>query len=713
VFFLICRVTPGTITEENLLEARENNYVASISQDKKMESFGIAWLDISTGDFFYTKTVASSLNSELSNFTPKEVLVSPDLKTHETISKQLKDYYQTTRPEPKRSSTKLADHFPELDTSTMSSLEISACTSLLLYIEETQTGKIPNLHSPQLFTTEKTLSIDPCTRSSLELVKTLSGEKSGSFLSVIDRTITPQGGRLIASRLNCPSINPIEINGRLDCVDFFKRMYPTFIDDVRGMLKKCKDIERSLQRLSLGRGSPRDLAAIGQTIAEVVKLKQFFAECEDQEFPSVLNGQIVKLKELKELEQILANALRDTLPTTILDGGFIKPGFSKELDEWIYMQDNSKRVMEDLQRKYQKSTGISTLRVDDNGIVGIYVTIPISQQTKMMEGNFKEFIHTQSTKNQIRYKTSEISDLQDKMSRAATEIRNIEIKIYGELVDRVLSSSEDIAYISRSISNIDLYSSFALLAKERNYTRPLMTEGLECEIVGGRHPVVEHFLAKNGIQFSHNDCTMGEDSNRILLILGPNMGGKSTFLRQNALIVILAQMGSFVPAESSRLGIVDKVFSRVGASDNLANDMSTFMIEMTETANILKKATNRSFVIMDEIGRGTSTLDGLAIAIAVLEHLNEFIKCRTLFATHYHELVDLKDRVSLVQSYKMDVKEIAGNLVFTYKVVPGETDRSYGVHVAQLAGIPNSVIVRAQEVLEKLERQKQKLEIYN
>lgn len=630
------------------------------------------------------------------------------MRNNEKVTKLLKDFYITVRPEQKKGLQIITDYFKDIDTNAMSPLEISACSLLFNYIEETQRGKMPQLSTPSRFTSEKTLQIDPSTRNSLELTRTLSGEKTGSLISVIDRTVTPQGGRLLSTRLNCPSLSVKEINERLESVEYFKKMYPTFIDDIRAILKKCHDIERCLQRLSLRRGSPRDLAAIGTTIGEAQKLKQFLLDSEDQDFPNPLKEAIQCIKDLSYLEKELSNALRENLPFIYSDGGFIKLGYSKEFDDWSNLKDNAKELLNELQKKYIKRTGISSLKIEDNGIVGIYVTVPVGQNSKMQEGNFTEFVHTQSTKNHVRYKTNEISELQDKLSRANEEAKNIELKIFEELTNKIVEKAEELSDLSKSISSIDLYSSFALLANEKNFTRPIITDDLECEIIGGRHPVVEHFLSKSGVQFTNNNCHLEEEKNRILLILGPNMGGKSTYLRQNALIIILAQMGCYVPVQSAKIGVVDKIFSRVGASDNLANDLSTFMIEMIETANILKKATKRSFVIMDEIGRGTSTLDGLAIAISVVEYLNEYIKSRTLFATHYHELVDLKDQLKLVTSYKLDVKENNGNIIFTYKVVPGETDRSYGVHVAQLAGIPNPVVVRAQEILDQLEKQKQK-----
>lgn len=401
----------------------------------------------------------------------------------------------------------------------MSSIEASACSLLFSYIEETQRGKMPQLSTPSRFTSEKTLQIDPATRKSLELTRTLSGEKTGSLISVIDRTITPQGGRLLTTRLNCPSINVKEINDRLDSVDYFKRMYPTFIDDIRSILKRCHDIERCLQRLSLRRGSPRDLNAIGITIGEAQKLKQFLLDSEDQNFPKPLLECIHCIKDLSNLEKEILSALRENLPFNYSDGGFIKNGYSKEFDEWSNLKENAKDVLNELQKKYIKRTGIGSLKIEDNGIVGIYINVPISQMNRMQE--FNEFVLTQTTKNQVRYKTTEISTLQDKLSSANEETKNIELKIFEQLTDKVVERAEDLSELSKSISSIDLYSSFALLSTEKNLTKPMITDDLDCEIIGGRHPVVEHFLSKSGIQFTNNNCHLEEDKNRILLILGP------------------------------------------------------------------------------------------------------------------------------------------------------------------------------------------------
>eukprot|EP01080_Neovahlkampfia_damariscottae_P001849 gene1849-990_t len=692
-------VTPGTLSEENLLEAREYNYICSVSKDEN-EKLGIAWLDMSTGDFFYCKSTVKTIQNELSNFNPSEILISSQLKNEENVKKVIKEYHVTEREEVRNPEMEISKYFES--SFDMTRGEIQSCSTLLTYINETQKGKMPNLSVPKKFTTETILHIDPSTKKSLELTKTLSGEKSGTLLSILDRTVTPQGGRLLLDRLNCPSVDVDEINNRLNCVDYFRKMYPSFIDDIRIILKRCHDIERSLQRLSLRRGSPRDLSSIQKTLEEVDELKRFLNECEDTNFPILLKDAISSMTDdLNELKSELKKALQENLPYLSSDGDFIKKGYSPNLDEWTNIKENSKKIILNLQKNYIKDTGINSLKIDNRGVIGYYIMVPISQQNRMLEFQ-KDFIHCQLTKNHVRYKTIELTEIQDKINRADVEAKKIELNLFEELIQKVLFFADKLTLCAKSIANIDLYSSLALLALEKNYKRANVTNSIEFQIEGGRHPVVEHFQSKLGMQFTHNNCDMNDKN--LLLITGANMGGKSTFLRQNALIVIMTQMGSFVPVEKANIGVVDKIFSRVGASDNLANDLSTFMIEMIETANILNKATKRSFVIMDEIGRGTSNSDGLAIAQSVLEYMNEFIKCRTLFATHYHELSKLKNTIESLKSFTLEVKETNDKIIFTYKVIPGDANKSYGIHVAQIAGIPTNVILKAQKILEEFEK---------
>jgi DNA mismatch repair protein MutS len=546
------------------------------------------------------------------------------------------------------------------------------------------------------------MQIDAATRRNLELVTTLAGERKGSLVATIDRTITAAGARLLADHLAAPLTEPGAIAQRLDAVEFFVDR-SELREALRERLKRCPDIERGLTRLSLGRGGPRDLAALCQSLGETAALREMLAEPGLVPLPERLAAARQGLGEHGPLVERLRRALAAELPLFARDGGFVAAGYSDELDEWRGLRDESRRMIAALQARYAGETAIGALKIRHNNVIGYYIEVSANHSGKLGP----EFIHRQTMAGAQRYTTADLADLETKIANAAERALALELRLYEDLVGEVMARRAEIAAAAAALAALDLTAALAELAIEALWARPAVDDTGAFEIAGGRHPTVEAALAAggNGGAFVSNDCVLAED--RIWLVTGPNMAGKSTFLRQNALIAILAQMGSYIPARSARIGIVDRLFSRVGAADDLARGRSTFMVEMVETAAILNQAGPRSFVILDEIGRGTATFDGLSIAWATLEHLHEVNRCRTLFATHYHELTALAAKLPALACHTMRVKEWKGDVVFLHEVGPGTADRSYGIHVAKLAGLPKAVTARAEEVLSVLEKGEQ------
>lgn len=554
------------------------------------------------------------------------------------------------------------------------------------------------------------MEIDGATRRSLELVEALTGDKNSCLLGVIDRTVTGAGGRLLASRVSNPLKDIEGINRRLDSVEFFTR-FNRIRQEVRAILKACPDIERAVSRLSLGRGGPRDLANIKTALAVVPQLKNlvmsFNQNTDEQilsEFPDSLKTVLNNLGEHSNLVSTLEQALAEDLPLLARDGGFIREGFYPPLDEIKLLKNDSHKMIVELQNKYAEVTGISNLKIKYNNVIGYFIEVQSKFAPEMLEN--KDFIHRQSVLNATRFTTVELTELENKIRGAADKALAMELEMFDNLVKDVRLASEDISRTAKAMAELDVSSALADLAVEKNYCRPQIDDSLVFDVKEGRHPVVENAISKeNAGAFVGNNCQLDDAHGRLWLLTGPNMAGKSTFLRQNAIIAIMAQMGSFVPCASAHIGVIDKIFSRVGASDDLARGRSTFMVEMVETASILNQADERSFVILDEIGRGTATFDGLSIAWAVVEHLHELNKCRALFATHYHELTALTSKLPLMTLHCMKIKEFNDEVIFLHEVIDGAADRSYGIHVAKLAGLPRTVVKRAEQVLETLERE--------
>lgn len=710
-------VTAGTLTEEPLLDAKKNNFLLTIA--KLNDNLGLAWLDISTGDFFLqeaglkARDEAVVLNGILSRLNPVEIVVADAYLQNPQIFGVLNScrdqlsVLPAARFNSENAAKRLKDVY-KVDTldafGSFSRAEVAAAGVLLDYVESTQKGKFPLIQRPQKVTENQIMEIDGATRRSLELIDSLSGDKSASLLGVIDCTVTGAGGRLLASRIANPLKDICAINARLDAVEFFATFH-NMRQDLRQILKACPDIERAVSRLCLGRGGPRDLANIKIALAVVPALRNLL-----RGEGTAISGQPEAVKkiaaDLGEHSHLVANlqsALEDDLPLLARDGGFVREGYSAALDEVKRLKNDSHKLIVELQAKYAETTGIANLKIKFNNVIGYFIEVQSKFATQMLED--KQFIHRQSVLNASRFTTVELSELEDKIRGAADKALAMELEIFEQLVQDVRVYCDDILKTAKSMARLDVAAALADLAVEKNYCRPIIDNSMAFEVKDGRHPVVEASINKTGNgSFVGNDCELNEQKGRLWLITGPNMAGKSTFLRQNAIIAVMAQMGSFVPCSAAHIGVIDKIFSRVGASDDLARGRSTFMVEMVETAAILNQADERSFVILDEIGRGTATFDGLSIAWAVVENLHDVNKCRTLFATHYHELTALTSKLSQMTLHCMKIKEFNDEVVFLHEVIDGAADRSYGIHVAKLAGLPKAVLKRSEQVLQHLEK---------
>lgn len=716
-------VTPGTITEDTILDSRKNNYLLCVA--KINNDFGLAWIDLSTG-VFYTQLLeikegneVAELHTAIDRLAPSEILVADTLLQNSDLFHLLNEYKEklSVLPQARFNSGNAQKRILEfynvntLDSfGSFSKSEVTAAGILLDYVENTQKGKMPRIARPVKILSSQYMEIDAATRHNLDL---LDGPRGSTLISVLDRTVSGAGARLLANRLANPLLNVKKINARLDVVEFFLK-HQDVREKLRTVLKSCPDIERAVSRLGVGRGGPRDLLSIGVTLGSLPKLRTLIETFKPidvvDELPSAVAKVLQKFGNHAMLVNMLANALwvedrNNELPLLARDGDFIKAGYSPELDAVRDLKNKGHNYILNLQSKYVQQTGIEHLKIKYNNVIGYFIEIPNKEAAQVL-GN-PEFIHRQSVLNAARFTTVELTELENQIRGAAEKALALELAVFDDLVHSVLLAADDITRTANALAELDVGSALADLAIENNYCRPEIDDSYAFEIVDGRHPVVEEAIRRSHEgSFVGNNCSLDVESNRIWLITGPNMAGKSTFLRQNAIIAIMAQMGSFVPAKSAHIGYVDKVFSRVGASDDLARGRSTFMVEMVETASILNRADRRSFVILDEIGRGTATFDGLSIAWAVVEYLHEVNKCRALFATHYHELTDLTGRLKSMSLHCMKIKEFKGEVIFLHEVIEGAADRSYGIHVAKLAGLPPKVLERAEQVLAELEKDK-------
>jgi DNA mismatch repair protein MutS len=699
-------VTAGTLTEDGLLDARRHNYLAGIAEAGG--EMGLAWLDLSTGVFALTPTSETALGGELARLTPGEIVLPERLLARPTLFELFAEWKPALTPlaNPRFDSEAARRRLESFygvraleGFGNFGRAEIAAAGALVDYVALTQQGGAAYLAPPQRVLPGSVMQIDAATRRNLELTVTLSGERRGSLLATIDRTLTGAGARLLAEHLAGPLTIPEAIRARLDAVAFFVER-PDSRAALRQRLRHCPDIERALSRLSLGRGGPRDLAALRDALGETAAIRAALAAPGLVPLPENLAAAEQGLGEHGVLVQRLGRALAAELPLFARDGGFIAAGYAFELDQYRELRDDSRRAIAQLQARYAEASGVASLRIRHNNVIGYYVEVSAANAGKLGT----DFMHRQTMAGAMRYTTVELSELESKIASAAERALALELRLFEDLVGEVLARRQEIAAAAAALASLDLTAAHAECASEAGWVRPEIDTGTGFEIRGGRHPTVEAALAGTGA-FVANDCVLGDD--RIWLVTGPNMAGKSTFLRQNALIAILAQIGAFVPASAAKIGVVDRLFSRVGAADDLARGRSTFMVEMVETAAILNQAGPRSFVILDEIGRGTATFDGLSIAWAALEHLHEVNRCRALFATHYHELTALAAKLPALACHTMRVKEWQGNVVFLHEVAAGTADRSYGIHVAKLAGLPTEVTTRAEEVLQILEKGEQ------
>nr|WP_119167404.1 DNA mismatch repair protein MutS [Algihabitans albus] len=706
-------VTPGTLTEDELLDARRHNYLAALT-DAGSE-LGLAWLDVSTGDFLAEAVTPGNLGAALARIAPGELLLPERLLQRADLFELLGDWKAALTPLPSarfdsenaRRRLQAVFEVEALDAfGAFERAELAAAGALLDYVELTQKGKLPRLTPLRRQARGTVMEIDPATRRNLELTESLTGGRKGTLLNVLDRTVTGAGARLLAQRLSAPLTDEGEIAARLDAVAWLVER-ADLREGLRNRLRQAPDMERALSRLSLGRGGPRDLAAIRDGLRQAAGLQGDLLGLSEDPPPAALTRSAEALGQQEGLIDRLSRALAPELPMLTRDGGFVAAGYAPHLDELKQLRDESRRLIAGLQAKYAAATGIGSLKVKHNNVLGYFLEVSATNAAKMPQDPAAGFVHRQTLASAVRYSTTELGELEQKILQAADRALAVELEIFAQLVEEVLQRADPVAAVARALAELDVAAGLAQLAAEARWTRPQVEDSTIFVVEDGRHPVVEAALAANeGARFVANDCDLSK-AQQLWLVTGPNMAGKSTFLRQNALIAVLAQMGSFVPAARAKIGTVDRLFSRVGAADDLARGRSTFMVEMVETAAILNQATARSLVILDEIGRGTATFDGLSIAWACVEHLHEVNRCRGLFATHYHELTHLAGKLERLSCYAMRVKEWQGEVVFLHEVAPGAADRSYGIHVARLAGLPPAAVTRAEEVLGLLEQGEQ------
>jgi len=712
-------VTPGTLTEDSLLDSRSSNWLAAVAETAG--GLGLAWLEMSTGELVVQPVERAGLGAALGRLDPQEVLVSEKLCQSPDLYELWAEWKSrlTVQPNPRFDSENGRQRLLALyGVGTLdaygqfSRAEVAAAGALVAYVELTQKGRVPRLSPPRRLGPGAVMEIDAATRRNLELTRTLTGERRGSLLATIDRTVTGAGARLLAAQLSAPLTNPAAIGKRHDMVEFAMNE-ERLRGDLREALRRCPDLERALSRLTLGRGGPRDLAAVRDGLSQAASIRMLLHDNPGGPLPDGLNAVARGLGEHSELVHQLTQALAPELPLLARDGGFIARDYSYALDELVTLRDESRRLIAGLQAKYADLAGVPALKVKHNNVLGYHIEVTATHADKLMSDKGREvFMHRQTMANAVRFGTVELSDLERRISEAADRALAVELELFNGLVEEVVNRAEAIAQAAHALAALDVATSLAELAVERRYSRPVVDGSLAFSIKGGRHPVVEAVLdSANAGPFVANDCDLAPD-NRLWLLTGPNMAGKSTFLRQNALIAVLAQMGSFVPADSAHIGVVDRLYSRVGAADDLARGRSTFMVEMVETAAILNQSGDRALVILDEIGRGTATFDGLSIAWACVEHLHDVNRCRALFATHYHELTMLAGKLPGLSCHTMRIKEWQGDVVFLHEVTAGAADRSYGIHVAKLAGLPGAVVGRAEEVLIILESGEQNAAIH-
>jgi len=700
-------VTPGTLTDDNMLEAKEDNFLCAVSFVGNSNA-AISWVDISTGHFFANKLTEDTLLEELIKLSPAECLLADRRgELFEAESKKLsKDIMQLTgaivtqRPgwyfDSYQARRRLLKHF---GTTTLEGFGIadedevvSAAGAIIEYLNETQKTALGHIQNLKKIEQKGFLQIDHTTLKSLEIVRTIRTEgRKGSLLFCLDETLTSMGGRMFANWLTMPLCDVEQIELRQDAVGEFKESEQN-LGQIRKCLSNISDLERIAARLSTFRATGRDLVALAETLRRVPILRESLSEF-DSHLLKQLSGQCDSMDEIAEL---IETAIEPACPAHLRDGGVIRAGFSEELDKLRSFSKDGQKWLENYQKAQSQRTGITNLKIGYNKVFGYYIEINHTSSDKVPA----DYVRKQTIKNAERYITEELKKYETGALDAVEKAIELECELFEQVRRQAAGYVTRLQKLANTIAQSDCLSALAYLARRRNYIRPKVTQGGELEIIEGKHPVLAEGL---GQEFVPNDVQLGGGFGDCAIITGPNMSGKSTYIRQTALLVLMAQTGSFIPAKEASIGAVDRIFTRVGASDELVRGQSTFMVEMTETANIINNATEKSLVILDEVGRGTSTYDGLSLAWAITEHIATKLKCRTLFATHYHELTELADLFGNVKNFNVAVREWAGEVVFLHKIVPGGTDKSYGIHVAKLAGIPKSILNRSREILEELE----------
>jgi DNA mismatch repair protein MutS len=713
-------VTPGTITEDSLLAPGEANHLMALGRARGAGAeaeYALSWIDISTGAFRVTASAADRLLADIMRVDPRELVLSEAVYHDAELAPVMSVLGRVASPQPPSlfessgAEGRVARFFGVATLEGFGDFgraELSAIAGAVAYVEKTQKSERPALMRPVREAAGTALFIDPATRANLEIVRTLAGGRDGSLLKAVDRTVTGPGARLLAERLTAPLTDPAAIAGRLDAVSFFMAE-PRLRVALRETLKGAPDMARALSRLALNRGGPRDLGALAAGLEAARTAVDLLAGAP---VPTEIAGAVAALTSLPhDLAASLRATLAEELPLMKRDGGFVAPGADRELDEMRALRDESRRVIAAMERDLVDETGVRSLKIRHNNVLGYYIEVTANHRDALAGSDEARgrFIHRQTMASAMRFTTTELADLETKIATAAGRALAIELEIFERLAAGSVAHAEAVQTGAAALAALDVASALASLAEAEAWCRPEVDLSLAFRIEGGRHPVVEQALRRQaGDPFVANDCDLspedGAAHGAIWLLTGPNMGGKSTFLRQNALIAILAQTGSFVPARSANIGVVDRLFSRVGASDDLARGRSTFMVEMVETAAILNQAGERSLVILDEIGRGTATFDGLSIAWAAVEYLHEKNRARAIFATHFHEMTALAGKLARLHNVTLRVKEWEGDVIFLHEVAKGAADRSYGVQVARLAGLPAAVVERARAVLHQLEQ---------
>lgn len=704
-------VTPGTVVESNILEERKNNFIMSIF--KSGIYYGISVCDISTGEF-YSAEIKDNYNfpmllDEIARYAPSELLINSMMANCKEEISKIKERFENVYITNFNDKFFISDlnninlRFNIVDNNgkniediSSKTLAISSINALIEYIEETQKTTLDHINKIKIYQVSKYMALDINARRNLEITEKMRDKsKKGTLLWVLDKTATSMGGRLLRRWLNDPLIDIQEINKRLNAVKELKEDI-MLRGDIIENLKKVYDIERLAGKMAFGNANARDMITLKNSLYKLPEVKKILQECKSPMLMELCG----KLDELQDIYTLIDNAIVEDPPMTIKDGGIIKLGYDEEIDKLKTAQTEGKNWLIQLEADEKEKTGIKNLKVGFNKVFGYYLEVTKSYLNQVPE----RYIRKQTLTNAERYITEELKNLENQILGAEERVVNLEYNAFTEIREEIAKNVKRLQTTSEVISTVDVLSSFAQVAEDMNYCMPIVDDKGIIDIKNGRHPVIEKIMGVG--TFVENDTYLDKNDNRLAIITGPNMAGKSTYMRQVALITLMAQVGSFVPAESANIGVVDKIFTRVGASDDLSMGQSTFMVEMMEVATILKEATQNSLVILDEIGRGTSTYDGLSIAWAVAEYIADKEKCgaKTLFATHYHELTELEDKLEGIKNYSIAVKEKGEDIIFLRKIIEGGTDESYGIHVAKLAGVPKAVTTKANEILRSLER---------